>query len=415
MEGNIWHPYTQMQTAPTPLMVERAEGAWLYLADGRRIFDAISSWWVTVHGHSHPHIAKAIGEQANTLEQVIFAGFSHPQAEKLAARLVNKLPSNQSKVFFSDDGSTAVEVGLKMALQYWQNKGEARNTIACLDGAYHGDTFGAMSVSARSTFTQAFVRQLFQVASIPSPADASLSDCLQALDRAHAENALAALVVEPLVQGAGGMKMYAKEDLEGLLDWCKRHAVLAIFDEVMTGFYRTGKLFASLWLQQQPDIICLSKGLTGGFLPLAVTTCTDEVFEAFLSNEKSKMFFHGHSFTANPIGCAAANASLDLFEMEAVQAQIAIISRIQTAAVERFSRLGCVENVRSQGTILAMDIVGSEGYLAESGHKLAAKMLERGIFLRPLGNVVYLMPPYCCTAEDMGWLHQSLEECLALI
>jgi adenosylmethionine-8-amino-7-oxononanoate aminotransferase len=253
------------------------------------------------------------------------------------------------------------------------------------------------------------------VASIPSPADARLADCLEALDKAHAAQPLAALILEPLVQGAGGMKMYDTEALEGLMAWCKENGVLIIFDEVMTGFYRTGRLFASLWLDAQPDIICLSKGLTGGFLPLSVTTCTAEVYAAFLSNEKSKMLFHGHSFTANPIGCAAANASLDLFEMPEVQANISKICELQSAALPRFAKLHKISNVRSQGSILAMDLSGSEGYLAESGHQIAVKMLEKGIFLRPLGNVIYLMPPYCSTEDEMQWLHQSLAECIQSI
>ena len=408
----VWHPYTQMQTAEDALPVVAAKGAWLQLEDGLEIFDAISSWWVTVHGHSHPYIAAAVAAQAQQLDQVIFAGFTHPQAVILAERLLEKLPDNQKRIFYSDDGSTAIEVALKMAFQYWRNKGEARNHIVALEDAYHGDTFGAMSVSARSSFTQAFEQQLFSVSHIPNPTTNATDELLTALAKAHAQQPLAALIVEPLVQGAGGMKMYAAEKLDQLVEWCRSEGVLVIFDEVMTGFYRTGKLFAAQHLQLSPDIFCLSKGLTGGFLPLSVTSCTAEIFDAFLSDDRSKMLFHGHSFTANPIGCAAANASLDLFETAETQNAVILLVEAQKAAIEMFEGISGIENVRSFGTILAMDLVGNSGYLADSGRKIAQKMLENRIFIRPLGNVIYLMPTYATTADEMKWVHQTLKEVL---
>ncbi len=408
----IWHPYTQMQNAEPVLPVVEGHGSWLHLADGTKLFDAISSWWVTVHGHSHPHIAAEIAKQAQLLDQVIFAGFTHPQAVRLAERLLEKLPSNQKRVFYSDDGSTAVEVGLKMVFQYWQNKNVSRNHIAALSDAYHGDTFGAMSVSARSSFTQSFNQQLFEVFHLPNPADHPIEELISALDVAHESKPLAALIVEPLIQGAGGMKMYSPETLDALIDWCKKNDVLVIFDEVMTGFYRTGKLFAAQHLQNEPDIFCLSKGLTGGFLPLSATTCTAEIFEAFLSEDRAKMLFHGHSFTANPLGCAAANASLDLFESPEMQTAIDRICQQQAKAVTRFQAIQGIENVRCTGTIIAMDLIGQSGYLADSGKTVAKIMQQKNIFIRPLGNVIYLMPPYSSTAEELDWVHDVLAEAL---
>lgn len=399
-----------MQNAASAIPIVKGEGSWLYLEDGSKIFDGISSWWVTVHGHAHPHIAAAISAQAAQLEQVIFAGFTHPEAVRLAERLIQKLPSNQKRIFYSDDGSTAVEVALKMAFQYWQNLGQKRQYIAAFEAAYHGDTFGAMSVSGRSSFTKAFSSQLFNVCHVPDPSDTSIEVVIEKLAQIHRQMPLAALIVEPLIMGAGGMRMYNPKDLEALMAWCKTNQVLVIFDEVMTGFYRTGKLFAASHLILEPDIMCLSKGLTGGFLPLSVTSCTNEIYDAFLSEDRSKMLFHGHSFTANPIGCAAANASLDLFEMEETQAAISNITAMQSEAVQRFSQFPQLENVRSFGTILAMNLIGESGYLADSGKEIAKKMLQKGFFIRPLGNVIYLMPPYSTNPEELRSLHDALAE-----
>jgi adenosylmethionine---8-amino-7-oxononanoate aminotransferase len=427
----IWHPYTQMKTAAPPLPVVAGDGAWLVLEDGRRILDGISSWWVTVHGHAHPHIAQAIARQAETLEQVIFAGFTHPQAVRLAERLLEHLPSGMARVFYSDDGSTAVEVALKMAWQYWQQQGEPRRHLVALEGGYHGDTFGAMSASGRSVFTRAFEPLLFEVTHVPCPegeergvrssedlgSDLAFEvegapsvgpvGTLDALAVAHGRAPIAAVILEPLVQGAGGMRMYSPAALAAIVDWCQARGILVIFDEVMTGFYRTGKLFASDHIAACPDIICLSKGLTGGFLPLAVTACTGRVYEAFLSDDRARMLFHGHSFTANPIGCAAANASLDLFEEAGTQAAVARIAAQHLAALPRFRGLEAVGNVRCLGTVLAMDLLGEGGYLQASGAKVAAGLLERGIFIRPLGNVVYLMPPYCISEEELEWVYDE--------
>lgn len=411
---SIWHPYTQMQTAALPLPVVRGDGARLILEDGRVLIDAISSWWVTVHGHAHPYIAEAIGRQAQQLEQVIFAGCTHPQAVQLAERIIGKLSSRLTRVFFSDDGSTAVEVALKMAWQYWQNKGEARGKFIALEHAYHGDTFGAMSVSGRSVFTRAFDPLLFEAGFIPSPADVSAADCLQALESALAGDDVAALILEPLVQGAGGMRMYSAEVLDQLVATCRKHGVPVIFDEVMTGFYRTGKLFAADHCLYKPDIVCLSKGLTGGFLPLSLTVCSEEIYEAFLADTGEKMLFHGHSFTANPIGCAAANASLDLFERPDTLQRIERVARQQQAAVERFARHARTQNVRCTGTVLAMNLSSDRpsGYLNTISRQLIEWMNSQGILLRPLGDVIYVMPPYAIETAELERIYDALETAL---
>jgi len=415
--ATIWHPFTQMLTAGEAIPIVRGSGAHLYREDGSVLLDAVSSWWVTVHGHSHPHIADAIGKQAHVLEQVIFAGFTHPQAVQLAERLLTKLPSDMARVFFSDNGSTAVEVGLKMAWQYWQMKGEERNRIIALDHAYHGDTFGAMSVSGRSIFTKAFEPLLFEVDFVRSPGEVSLEEVLADLEKIDARGDVAAMIVEPLVQGAGGMLMYPPEVLEAMMAWCRERGILVIFDEVMTGFYRTGKLFAALHLDAQPDIMCLSKGLTGGFLPLSITTCTQEIFDAFLSEDRSRMLFHGHSFTANPLGCAAANASLDLFEQQETQDRVAQVVAIQAEGRAMLAEHPQITNLRQQGTILAMDIVtgGGTGYLNNVGKEIGKWFLERGVLMRPLGNVLYVMPPYTIEPEELRKVHRMIPEALAAV
>lgn len=410
----IWYPFTQMQTAPEPIEIVRGEGPWIYTQDGRKLLDGISSWWVTIHGHAHPHIAQAIAQQAGILEQVIFAGFTHPQAIKLAQRLIEKLPQPLEKVFFSDDGSTAVEVALKMAWQYHYNLGSSASTLLALDGAYHGDTFGAMSLSARSIFTKAYDPLLFEVKSLPSPADVSVEETIQAAEDAIQHAPAAAIILEPLIQGAGGMKMYTPEALSAIVRWAKAKGILVIFDEVMTGFYRTGKLFAAQHITESPDIICLSKGLTGGFLPLSVTACNAKVYNAFLSQDRSKALFHGHSFTANPIGCAAANASLDLFEQAETQEKVTELVQSLTENAKTLQQHPRIENIRQTGLVLAFDLKSGEkaGYLSQEGKEIARKLLDKGYFLRPLGNTFYYLPPISTPVEELNAMTAAFLETL---
>lgn len=392
-----------------PIPIVKAAGTLLRDADGRSYIDAISSWWVTLHGHAHPYIAQKIFEQAGTLEQVIFAGFTHEPAIRLAERILEILPGQLSRVFYSDNGSTSTEVAIKMSIQYWWNKGEGekRNKILAFNNSYHGDTFGAMSVSDRSVFTMAFHDKLFEVVFIDAPGSGS-----QAYDLPWDE--IACFIYEPLVQGAGGMKMYDAGGLNELIGLCHKHDVLCIADEVMTGFGRTGKLFASEYLLNQPDIVCLSKGLTGGTMPLSITACSAKVYEAFVQDELLKTFFHGHSYTANPIACAAALASLDLLLKPECMHQIGNINRQHRLFLNKLQQSNYpVRNLRVLGTIIAFEIDrGKDEYLNNISSTITKKAMAQSVYLRPLGNTLYLMPPYCITKEELGKVYSVIMDIL---
>lgn len=401
-----------------PIAIKNAKGSMLFDEDGNEYIDAISSWWVNIHGHAHPYIAKKIYAQALQLEHIIFAGFTHEPAVELAEKLIKILHGNFSKVFYSDDGSTSTEVAIKMAIQFWWNKtvnGERltvnRNKILAFNNAYHGDTFGAMSISDRSVFTLAFHDLLFEVIFIDVPAEDNITSLKKIVDL-HADET-AAFIYEPLVQGAGGMKMYNPVLLDELLFFIKQKNIICIADEVMTGFGRTGKMFASEYMQTQPDIICLSKGLTGGIMALGVTACSEKIYNAFVNDDAHKTFFHGHSFTANPLGCAAANASLDLFEKENVFEKVKFISEQNIAFSQQLKQLNGIKNVRVLGTILAFEIMqGNDEYLNNISAAITKKSLEKGVYIRPLGNTVYIMPPYCITENELAKIYTVLLEFL---
>jgi len=400
--ANIWHPYTQMKLNPETIPLVKGEGSWLIDEDGNRILDAISSWWVNTHGHCHPHIAKRVSEQLSTLEHSIFAGFTHPRAVEIAEKLVGQL-KQQDRVFFSDNGSTAVEVALKMSMQYWHNQGIERPKIVALEGAYHGDTFGAMSVSGRSAFTNAFERYFFEVEHLPFPSPGNEEAAKTAMQQALSGGEVAAFIFEPLVQGASGMRMYAPEVLQTLVSMARQAGALIIADEVFSGFGRTGKWFATDHIEAAPDIYCLSKGLTGGAMALGITTCQKFVYEAFLSDDRMKTFFHGHSFTANPVACAAACASFELFEEAQTWTNIHRIIAQHEAKVATFESHPAVREVRLQGTILAVDFEagGGTGYFNAIRDEAYQYFLERGVLLRPLGNTIYTVPPYCISEAEL--------------
>jgi adenosylmethionine---8-amino-7-oxononanoate aminotransferase len=395
----LWHPYTQALTAPAPIPIVRAEGVWLYTEDGRRILDGISSWWVNIHGHSHPKLNAALAKQAGEMEHVVFAGCTHRPAVELAERLIEILPPGLARVFYSDNGSTAVEVALKLAIQYWRNRGEPqRKTFITLHNAYHGDTVGAMSASEDSVFTQAFSTLLFSVERVRGLDD--MERCLQA-------HPVAAVLIEPMLQGAGGMIVWPAEFVAGVRRLCDRYNTLLIADEVLTGFGRTGKMFACEHAAITPDIICLSKALTAGYLPLGVTATTAPVYEAFLSDDRTRTFFHGHSYTANPLACAVGFASLDLFRDEAVLANVARLERQLRAG---FGLLRSMGDVRVIGGVAAIELKSDKpGYLDQIGPRLAAAFLDRGLLLRPLGNVVYFMPPYCISESETAWALEQID------
>ena len=417
----IWHPFTPQKYMPDPIPIVKGEGSYLIDADGNRYMDAISSWWVTLHGHAHPYIAEKLYEQAKTLEQVIFAGFTHEPAVRLAERLLGHLPGSFARIFYSDNGSTSTEVALKMSIQYWWNKSaKKRNKILAFNNSYHGDTFGAMSVSDRSVFTMAFHEKLFEVVFIDPPTTANRQS---AVDNRQLENSsqqwdwdeIACFIYEPLVQGAGGMNMYDPEGLNALLKECHAHGVICIADEVMTGFGRTGKLFASAYMEEKPDIICLSKGLTGGTMALGVTACTQHIYEAFVQDDAMKTFYHGHSFTANPLACAVSLASLDLLEKESCRQSIERIGRQHQQFAESLSIHYSLftKNIRCLGTLLAFEITqGKDEYLNKISNVITQKALSKGVYLRPLGNTVYLMPPYCMTEDELNKVYAVIIEIL---
>ena len=405
----VWHPFTQHAVQPDATLIAKGTGAWLETADGRRIFDAISSWWVVTHGHRHPHIVQAIKDQADRLDQVIFAGFTHEPAEQLARRLVALTPPGLEYVFFSDSGSTSVEVALKMALGFWRHRGEKRTGILALEGAYHGDTIGGMSVGERGVFNAPYDPLLFDVTRLPFPSAGREEATLNALEAACSAGGVAALIVEPLILGAGGMLIYAPEVLSEMRRLCEAHGVLFIADEVMTGWGRTGTLFACEQAGVTPDIACYSKGLTGGSLPLAVTLCRADIFDAHYSTDRSRTFFHSSSYTANPIACAAALANLEIWANEPVLERVAAIARLHSERLQRFRDDRRFENVRQIGTIAALDIVSNDaGYLAAIGPRLYQDFLSRNLLVRPLGNTIYIMPPYCSGESELGLVYDAI-------
>jgi len=404
--AHIWHPYTQHFGAPPPIEIVKARGAYLISKDGRRILDMISSWWVTLHGHGEPSIAEAIAAQSKKLEQVIFTGFTHEPAALLAEELCAILPAGLTRVFFTDDGSTAVEVALKMAFQFWHNRGERRTKIIALENSYHGDTFGAMSTSARGIFTAPFRANLFDAVYLPGPPDGDTAGALESLLEAGPRD-IAAIILEPMLQGAGGMRLWDGAMLGRVARVARKRNILLIADEVLTGFGRTGPIFAANHANFSPDVICLSKGITGGFLPLGATVATEEIFTAFSSDDRKRMLFHGHSYTANPVACAAARASLALLDESCAKRRAAIEAAHRTG-MARISGHPSVKNPRVLGTVAAFDIGESADYLKPVGAELARYALERDVFLRPLGNVAYLLPPYCTTADQLEQVYDVI-------
>jgi adenosylmethionine---8-amino-7-oxononanoate aminotransferase len=416
MSGSpIWHPFTQHGLFAESVLIERAQGAYLYAQDGRAIIDGISSWWVNTHGHNHPKIVEAVQRQAARLDQVIFAGFTHEPAERLAEKLIALTPSNLTRVFFSDSGSTAVEVALKMALGYWAHQGKSRRSVVALDQAYHGDTFGAMAVGSRGIFTAPYESHLFDVLRLPFPKRGSehlTVECFESLLQTRGDD-IAALILEPLVLGAAGMLMYEPATLQDLSDLCRRYGVLLIADEVMTGWGRTGTRFACEQASVEPDLMCLSKGLTGGFLPLGATLASEAIYQAFYSVDRARTFFHSSSFTANPLACAAACAALEIWDEEPVFERIRAIQAHETALLPRLKARPDIAEVRHRGTILACDVRTEQpGYLSAVAPLLYRYFLAQGVLLRPIGQTIYMLPPYCVTREDLNVIVDTIERAL---
>lgn len=422
----IWHPFSNAALDAPPIRVVRAEGVYLHTADGRKILDAVSSWWVNLHGHANPRIAEAIARQARKMEHVVLAGFTHDAAEELSSRLRKWLPPELTHLFFSDDGSTAVEVALKLAVQHFSNQGRAeKREIVALAHGYHGDTAGAMSVSDDSPFTNPFRSMRYPVHRVHSAycyrcpvglrRETCHIECVQQLEELLAERSgqIAAVIVEPLLQAAGGMIVHPVEFLQKIRKLCTQHSVLLIADEVLTGFGRTGKMFACDLAGIVPDLMCLSKGITGGFLPLGVTLCTDAVESAFRSENRLHTFFHGHSYTGNALACAAANASLQIFDDEPVFDQIACIAKVNAERLAQMHELHQVGDTRQIGTIGAIELRAEDaGYLSAMRPKLYAFFIDRGVLLRPLGNVVYVLPPYVISPDELHHVYDVILEAI---
>lgn len=405
----IWHPYTPLKGGSLPIAIVKGKGAHLFDEKGNKYIDAISSWWTNIHGHSHPHIAKKIAAQLKKLEHVIFAGFTHKPAIELAEKLLKKLPSSQSKIFYSDNGSTAVEVALKMALQYWHNQDQKKTRVIAFRNSYHGDTFGAMSLSGRTQFTKPFSSHLFQVEFIDAPTPGNEENSLRQLNTIirASKGKIAAFIFEPLVQGTAGMVMHEPKGLEQLIQCCKKNNIITIADEVMTGFGRTGKFWATDFIVDKPDIYCISKGLTGGVMALGVTSCTKRIYDAFVSDDRSKTFFHGHSYTANPVACSAALASLELFDKPLTTRNIARIAKQHSTFFKKIAKHKNVVEVRQKGTIIAIELKTADGttYFNPIRAKIYAFFIKKGIIMRPLGNVIYILPPYCISNKDLKYIY----------
>lgn len=410
--ASIWHPFTQHAICRPPIAIARGEGAYIFAENGDRYIDGVSSWWTNLHGHAHPFIAKAIAAQAVSLEHVMFADCTHRPAIELAERLLRILPGNMGKIFYSDNGSTAVEVAIKMALQFWYNQEETteRRVVISLRGGYHGDTFGAMSAAGKNPFTRPFWNHLFESVTIDTPLpgqeDASLSKLEAILKRKTA----ACFIFEPLILSSGGMICYSKSGLNRLIELCQRYNVITIADEAMTGFGRTGPLFACDALRVAPDIICLTKGITGGFLPLAVTACREYIFERFCSTDRSKTFLHGHTYTANPIACRAALASLDLLLTDSCRERRTHIAERHRQFCDRWRGDKRLARCESLGTILVVEwaVGGPRAYFHALRDQLAHFFLDHQILLRPIGNVIYAMPPYCIEEDALGYIYDHI-------
>ncbi len=411
-QKHLWHPLTQHKLSGEMLAIVKAKGSVLYDEDGKEYIDGIASWYTSMYGHCNPLITGKVAEQMQKLDQVVFSGFTHKPAVELSEALIKILPSNQQKLFFSDNGSTATEIGIKMALQYHHNLGNNRKVMLALEEGFHGDTFGAMSVSGLSVYNGAFEEHFIKVVRIPVPNGKNTSGVLSILKNLIIENNIAGFIYEPLVQGAAGMKMHDAAGLNEILKVCKENGIICVAEEVMTGFGKTGKHFASDYLETQPDIICLSKALTAGLLPMAITSCSQQVYEAFYADEIAKGLFHGHTYSANPLACVAALAGIELLNSEEIQQNIRRVIKSHQDYKTRLEKHPKVRNIRQLGVILAFELdVKMERY-GEVRNQLFKHFMDSGVFLRPLGNTIYILAPFVISSTELEKIYESISAAL---
>lgn len=412
---HLWHPLKQHQTHPESLAIVKAKGCILTDENGHEYIDAVSSWYTCMFGHCNDFITSKVYKQMQTLDQIMFSDFTHEPAVKLSEELIKILPKEQNRIFFNDNGSTAVEAGIKMALQYYFNLDEKRNTFIAFENGFHGDTFGAMAVSGLSVYNGPFEDFLMDVKRIPTPNGENHEEILAQLEKITSENKIAGFIYEPIIQGAAGMKIHDAAGLNEILKFLKTKNILTIADEVMTGFGKTGSNFASDFIETKPDIICLSKALTAGLVPMAITSCTERIYTAFLSNEMAKGFFHCHTYSANPIACSAANAAIELLQTDEIQQKIKIISASHRKFQEQIIKHPKVKTARSQGVIFALDLETKMERYGNLRDKLLKFFMERGVFLRPLGNTIYIQVPYVITQAQLQKVYKTIEESLEIV
>ena len=411
-KNHLWHPLTQHQLYPDHIAIDKAEGVLLFDTEGNQYIDAISSWYTCMYGHCNPYITEKVSTQMKKLDHVVFTGFTHQPAVELANKLISILPKNQQKLFFSDNGSTSVDIAIKMALQYHFNKGEKKQKIIAFEDGFHGDTFGAMSVSGLSIYNGSFEDYFLQVERIPTPNKNNIQEVKNLLLKHSNTNDIAAFIYEPLVQGAAAMQIHKPEHLNELIEIAKNHNIITIADEVMTGFGKTGKYFASQHMKNLPDIICLSKSLTGGLVPMAITTCTLEIFNAFLSDKMEKGFFHGHTYSANPTSCTAASAGIDLLQSDEIQQNIKMIISSHEQFNQRIKNHPKVKNTRQQGIIFALDFDLTTDRYGKLRYKLFDFFMKKGVYLRPLGSTVYILAPFTTSKKQLQKIYAAIEESL---
>ncbi len=409
---HLWHPLTQHKSHPTNMVIKKAKGALIYDENGHEMIDGIASWYTCMYGHSHPFIIRRVTEQLQKLDHVVFTGFTHEPAIKLSEALISVLPDNQEKLFFSDNGSTSVDVALKMAFQYYYNQGQQKKIVIALEGGFHGDTFGAMSVSGLSVYNGSFEDFFLDVKRIPVPNNENIVQVKEQLVRLLETNEIAAFVYEPLVQGAAAMQMYEAKHLDELLRITKNSNVINIADEVMTGFGKTGTHFASQQLSISPDIICMAKSLTAGVAPMAITSCTSKIYNAFYADNITKGFFHGHTYSANPLTCTAALAGIELLTSDEMQNNIERIVLKHQLFEQRIKSHSKVKSTRQIGVIFALELELEMERYGNVRDKMFKFFIKNGVFLRPLGNVIYILCPFIITDAQLDKIYTVIEKCI---